>query len=137
MNSAKILIASLIAGSLAMVGCSNAEEVEVTGELSSTETVSGPILVEFFEIDAADAAAERESLLQVTVDGLGPITQTVEADPELTLIAHALVDADADGACTEGEVWGETELTKNDDGTIAPFVVALKAAPCPTAAAEE
>lgn len=137
MNSAKILIASLIAGSLAMVGCSSAEELEVTGELSSTESISGPIALEFFEVDSADASAERESVLQVTVDGLGPVTQTVEADPELTLIAQALVDADGDGACTEGEIWGETELTKNDDGTLAPFIVAMKAQPCPTTAAEE
>lgn len=136
MNSAKMMVASLIAGSMMMVGCSNAEPVDVSGELTSTETIASPILVDFFEVDSTDASAERESVLQVTVDKLGPIAETVEADPELSLIAHALVDADGDGACTEGEIWGETELTRNEDGTIAPFVLNLASQACPAAAAE-
>ena len=136
MNSAKMMIASLISCTAMMVGCSNAEPFEVTGEVSSTQTVSGPIAVEFFEVDLADEEAERESILEVTVDGLGPIAETVEADPELTIIAHGLVDADGDGACTEGELWGETELTKNEDGTVAAFVINLTNAACPTVAAE-
>jgi hypothetical protein len=137
MNKATMTIASLIAGAMMMTACSNAEPVDVSGELTSSESIDSPILVDFFEVDAEDSAAERESVFQVTVDGLGPIAETVEADPELTLIAHALVDDDGDGACTEGEIWGETELTRNEDGTIAEFVVDLKAQPCPAAEAEE
>ena len=137
MNTAKIIVTSLIAGSMMMAGCSNAEPVDVSGELTSAESIQSPILVDFFEVDSTAADAERESVLQVTVDALGPIAETVEADPELTLIAHALVDDDGDGACTEGELWGETELTRNDDGTIAAFVVDLKAQACPAAEAAE
>lgn len=137
MNSAKIIVTSLIAGSMMMAGCSNAEPVDVAGELTSSESISSPIVVEFFEVDSADAEAERESVHQITVDALGPIAETVEADPELTLIAFGLVDSDGDGACTEGEIWGETELTRNDDGTIADFVLDLKAQACPAEAEAE
>ncbi len=137
MNSAKIMIATLVTGSMLIAGCSSGEPVDVSGKLTSSESISSPILVDFFEVDAANAEAERESIFQVTIDALGPIAETVEADPELTLIAHALVDSDGDGACTEGEVWGETELTRNDDGTVAEFVVDLKAQACPPASAAE
>ncbi len=137
MNYATFLgLASMIAGGTLLFACSNAEEFAVKGEVSSTESVSGPITVEFFEVDETDADAERESIYTITLESLGAIAETIDADPERTLVVQALVDADGNGACTEGELWGETVLVKNDDGTIADFVVALAKSACPTTVAE-
>jgi hypothetical protein len=134
MNSASITLLSLVACGALVTGCSNAEPFDVTGEISSAETVSSPITLEFFEVDATDPAATRESIHVVTVSALGAVSETVEADPALTVVAQALVDTDDDGACTEGELWGETELVKKADGTFEPFVVDIKAQACPAAA---
>jgi hypothetical protein len=133
----KLLFVSLLPFAT-LAGCSSGEEYEVTGEVSSAETVSGPISLEFFEVDKADAEAERVSIHEVSLAQLGPVSATIEADPELAIIVVALADANDDGKCTEGELWGETELVKEaDNTTIKPFTVELKAQACPAEPAAE
>jgi hypothetical protein len=136
MHNDKLLFVSLLALA-SLAGCSSGEEYEVTGELSSAATVAGPISVEFFEVDKSDAEAERVSIHEVSVPELGPVTATIEADPDLTIVAVALADANNDGKCTEGELWGETELVKKDETTIEAFTVVLSAQACPAEPAAE
>jgi hypothetical protein len=130
MKIVKLVLVSFIA-TAALAGCSDAEEFEVAGEVTAAQAVAGPISLEFFELDGSDTEAERESVLQVELAELGAFTQMVEVSPDNTIIAHALVDDDGDGACSAGELWAEAEVTPNDDGTVDAIALALTAGPCP------
>ncbi len=114
----------------ALAGCTPTQEVEVTGEITSAQTVAGPIALEFFEIAQDDEEAERESVHEVELDGLGSFTETVEVAEDANIIVFALEDANGDGACTDGELWAEAEITPNDDGTVDAVALALIAASC-------
>jgi len=108
-------------------GCGG-EDVEVAGEITATGTVSDPITLQFFEIDA-DAA--RENVHEVQLAALGEFKETVNIASDSKLLVRALVDADADGKCTEGELWAEQTVTPKEDGTIDPITLALSGAACP------
>jgi hypothetical protein len=114
----------------ALAGCTATQEVEVTGEITSAQAVAGPIALEFFEVAPDDEEAERESVLQVELEGLGEFAETVEIAEDANIVIVALEDADGDGACTDGELWAEAELTPNDDGTVDAGSLELTAAPC-------
>ena len=45
---------------------------------------------------------------------------------------RAIADADADGACSQGELWGETSAKIQDDA-VEPITLALGAEACPKA----
>jgi len=137
MKTARIGSLSLIALAALAVGCSSATEYEVTGEVTSSSTISDPISLEFFELDGADTEAERESVHTFELAELGAFTQTVEASEGYKVIVHALVDSDKDGKCTEGELWAEVELTPTAEATLDAATLNLSAAACPTAATSE
>ena len=130
MKIAKLMVVSLFSAALA-AGCAATEEYEVTGEVSSAQSVSGPITLEFFEVDPDDPDAERVSLKEVTLDALGAFTETIEVTEDYKIIAYAIEDQDGDGACTEGELWAEAEAEPNEDGTIDPITLALQGTACP------
>lgn len=132
MNTLKLGIGSLVSVAALVAGCAGAEEYEVTGEVSSAQTVSGPISLEFFEV-AGDAATAPESVLKVELAQLGKFSETVEVSADSKIMARALVDADGNGSCTEGELWAETTVQPKDDGTVAPLTLALAATACPAA----
>jgi hypothetical protein len=70
------------------------------------------------------------SLKKVELTELGAFTEKIEIGEDI-LVAVALVDADGDGKCTEGELWGEAQQEAKDDGTFAPLAIALAATACP------
>lgn len=129
-----LTLLSLLSAALVVAGCESTEEYEVTGEVTSAQTVSGAITLEFFEVDANDDTAARESIKSVELSAVGAFTETIEASPEAKIIAVALVDADGNGACTEGELWDEAEVVRKADGTLEALALALTADPCPAAA---
>jgi len=129
MKIAKLTLISIFGAAL-LAGCAGTDQYEITGEVSSAQNVSGPISLEFFEIDPADTAAERQSVHQSELQALGSFTETVEVTSGDHIIVVALVDADGDGACTDGELWAETELTPKDDGTVDAVSLELSASPC-------
>ena len=114
----------------ALAGCSDTQEYEITGEISSAQTVAGPISLEFFEVVQDDEEATRESVLKVELEELGSFTETIEVASDSTIVVLALEDTDGDGACSEGELWAETEVTPNDDDTVNAVTLELTAAPC-------
>ncbi|MBW2457578.1 MAG: hypothetical protein JRI68_23935 [Deltaproteobacteria bacterium] len=114
----------------ALAGCTATQELEVTGEITSAQSVAGPIALEFFEIAQDDEEAERESVHKVELEGLGSFTETVEIAEDANIVIVALEDGDGDGACTDGELWAELEVTPNDDGTVDAVALELAAAPC-------
>ena len=132
---AKIGLVSLL-GSLALasfvVGCSGAEEVEITGEAKSAQAISGKITIEFFDV----LEDEQPSLAKLTLDALGPFEQVVEAESDRIRV-FALADGDGDGKCSEGEAWGEVEITVKEDGTTDPVDLELGTEACPAPQAAE
>ena len=131
MNISKLGLTLSFISLAALTACSGGEEYTVSGEVSSAQSVSGPITLEFLEADPADASIEPESVLSVELAELGSFEELVEIDPESSLIVRALADADGDGACTEGELWDEAELTPGEDGTVEAVSLDLAATPCP------
>jgi hypothetical protein len=129
MNNIKLAMVTLFTAA-ALAGCSDTQEYEITGEISSAQTVAGPISLEFFELAQDDEEATRESVLKVELDELGPFTETVEVAGDAKIVVLALEDTDGDGACTDGELWAEAEVTPNDDDTVDAVNLALTAAPC-------
>ncbi len=129
MKNIKLAMVTLFSAA-ALAGCSDTQEYEITGEISSAQAVAGPISLEFFEVVPDDEEAARESVLKVELDDLGPFTETVEVAGDSTIVVLALEDTDGDGACSAGELWAEAEITPNDDDTVDAVNLQLTAAPC-------
>jgi hypothetical protein len=128
MNTTKIIVAAFAMASL--YGCAGTEEYEVTGEVASAQTVSGPIALQFFELEDVDDAA-RVSIKESQLDAPGTFSETVEATSGASIIVSALVDDDGDGACSEGELWAEQALEPDDDGVFPAAQLTLTNAACP------
>ncbi|MBW2525885.1 MAG: hypothetical protein JRI23_17010 [Deltaproteobacteria bacterium] len=114
------------------IGCSTARDVEVTGEVTAAQAVSGPITLSFFEIDEDAEEAERLLIQTSELAELGAFSETVEVAEEIVVVV-ALADADGDGQCSPGELWGEAEQKVKEDDTVDAFALELRADPCPAA----
>ncbi len=115
-------------------GCAATDAYDVTGEVTSSATVAGPITLQFYGVNADNTREEADS---VEVDALGSFSASIEVAEGSTKVAvMALEDSDNDGACTEGELWGEQEVTPEADGTLPALALVLTAETCPAAAAE-
>ncbi|MHC4996580.1 MAG: hypothetical protein ACYTGQ_16160, partial [Planctomycetota bacterium] len=125
MNITKLGIFLLSGLALTAVACGDTQEYEITGEVSASAAVSGPISLEFFELEGEGEEAERVSVKTVELAALGSFSEVVEAEADATLIAFALADTDGDGKCTEGELWAETEITPAEDGTVEAIALPL------------
>jgi hypothetical protein len=133
MNISKLGFVLLTGLAVSVVACGDTQEYEISGEVSAPATVGGPIALEFFELEGEGEEAERVSVKTVELSALGAFSEVVEAEADATLIAFALADTDGDGQCTEGELWAETEITPNEDGTVDAITLALAADSCPAA----
>ncbi|MCC6647579.1 MAG: hypothetical protein IT374_18665 [Polyangiaceae bacterium] len=112
----------------AATGCSSARDVEVTGTAAPAPGLStkGAVIVEVFDL----ADAEDPKLVGTTKpDAAGKFGSkfTVEGD---TLRLRAIDDADGNGGCTDGELWGAVEVKVTDDA-VKDATVELRALPCP------
>jgi hypothetical protein len=118
-------------GALA-VGCTGSRDVEVAGEVSAPSTVSvdGPITLDFFDVIAE--GEEPKSVHTATLDSLGEFKETVELEGD-TVRVRAINDRDGDGACTDGEAWGETDAAISDDDKVEAIKLELSNDPCPMA----
>ncbi len=131
MNTNVLKTVSCLSILIAAAACSDTQEVEVTGEVSSAATVSGPISLEFFEIAKDGEDAERVSIKQSQLDALGAFNETLEVSEDIIIVV-ALEDKDGDGKCTAGELWAEGQQEVTEDGTVPAFALELKADPCPS-----
>ena len=116
-----------------LAACSTGREVDVTGEITAAQAVAGPISVEFFELAKGVDNAQRVSIKKVELTQTGAFTETIQIGEDI-VVAVALVDADGDGKCTNGELWGEAQQEAKADGTFAALQITLTADPCPTPA---
>ena len=126
-----VWILVMATGALA-VGCTGSREVEVAGEVSAPSTVSvdGPITLDFFDVIAE--GEETKSVHTATLDSLGEFKETVELEGD-TVRVRAINDRDGDGACTNGEPWGEADAAIDDEDKVPAIKLELSNAPCPVA----
>ncbi len=113
---------------LGLIGCASDREIEVTGNVTSSETVSTPITLDF--LDVVEGEDAPKSVLTAKLDALGAFTQTVSVEGEKVRV-RAVVDNDGDGVCSAGELWAEADATIKDDDTVDPVALALGHTPCP------
>ncbi len=125
----RFLFSTTVLGMLVMAGCSSGRDVEVSGEITAPASVQGDILISFYELTGEGEKAERSLIHDATLAGLGPFTETVPIEGD-ALVVVAIADADGDGKCTEGELWGEAEAQIEND-KVEGLAVALSAAACP------
>ena len=129
---------ALAALSALSFGCSSAEEVHVTGTVSSA--LAGPIHVEIF--DVADDGEEQDSEPVLTLDLTAP--GPIDARPEIAgdrIVVRATQDVDGDGACSDGDPWAEAtvqvlregggDAEAEDSGANATVALSLAVQPCP------
>lgn len=129
---------ALTALSALSFGCSSAEEVHVTGTVSSA--LAGPIHVEIFDVADDGEEQETEPVLTLDLTAPGPI----DARPEIAgdrILVRATQDVDGDGACSEGDAWAESTVQVLREAAADPEVdeetanasvaLALAVQPCP------
>ncbi len=134
MKLLKLTLVPLIAIVALASGCTATDEYEASGEITSAATVSGPITLQFYGVNADDVRDEADTY---EVAELGSFTTNIAvAEGSAKVAVVALEDRDGDGACTEGELWAEQEVTPAADGTLPALSLDLKAAACPAAAAQ-
>jgi hypothetical protein len=128
-NTSNLVWILVVATGALAVGCSGSREVEVAGEISAPSTVSvdGPIMLDFFDVIAEDE--EPKSVHTATLESLGEFKETVELEGD-TVRVRAINDRDGDGACTDGEAWGEVDAAISDDKAPA-IKLELSNDPCP------
>jgi hypothetical protein len=131
MNTSKLGLVLVATLACTAVACGDTQEYEIAGEVTAPAAVSGPITLEFFELDGEGEEAERVSIKTVEIATAGSFSELVEAEADATLLAFALADSDGDGACTEGEAWAEAEITPKEDGTVDTVSLTLAASACP------
>ena len=129
-NTSNLVWILVAATGVLAAGCSESREVEVAGEVSApaTVTVEGPILIDF--LDVLGEKEEPRSVHQVTLETLGSFKETVELEGD-TVRVRAINDLDGDGACTNGEAWGETDAAISDDDKVEAIKLELSNDPCP------
>ncbi|GMV14020.1 MAG: hypothetical protein HS104_22660 [Polyangiaceae bacterium] len=117
--------ASILSAGLFALGCSASRDVEVTGQVSAA-SAQGEIVLEFFDVNGNEKTSVHTA--KAEADGSFKATVSVEGDE---LLVRALADADADGACSDGEQWGEA-TAKIEDDKVEPITIALSSAACPS-----
>jgi len=113
-----------------VVGCDAARDVEVTGEVSSSQTIAGPIALSFYEVEKDAEDAERVLIKTAELAALGAFSETIEVAEDVVIVV-ALADDNGDGLCTDGELWGEAQQEVSEDDTVDAFALELRADPCP------
>jgi hypothetical protein len=123
----KHLLATLttIISLAAVFGCGSSRDVTVSGTIAgdTNQAPGGRIRVLFYEpaggADAGTAAsAELKLVDSVTLDAAGHFDRTVSMQGN-KLYVVAVVDADANDACNDGESWGEAVTTVAADDTAS------------------
>jgi hypothetical protein len=135
-QSLGILTAISILGFVA--GCSSARDVSLTGTVTADAAVStGPVRLEFYESQIAgdqqsnpQATPELKFVEAMPLAALGKFSHTVPVEGD-KLHLFAFIDADEDDKCTDGEAWGEADVTVQSNDTADATVNIVAQSKCP------
>jgi hypothetical protein len=117
-------------------GCSGSRDVRVSGKVALASSVAEgkPVRVEFYEPKSAAADAGADGAFAfvdaVTLEAAGPFQDTVSVTGD-SIHVVAIVDADQNGACTDGEAWGEADVAVGQDDTASATVNVAPHGRCP------
>ena len=120
---------------LLATACGATRDVDVTGEVTPASNAAGddPIRLEFSERMEPEKEGEEGKLELVhtaTLEEAGAFDEKVPMSGD-ELFVVAVVDADGNEACTDGEAWGTIEATiDEDDGATLELGLESKAT-CP------
>ncbi len=117
----------------AALACSSGRDVEVSGEISAPATaqVQASLVVEFLDVTGEGDAIETSVAHTIALDAPGVFKETVSLAGD-KVIVRAIVDADGDGACSVGELWGESPATEiGEEGRVEALALVLGSAACP------
>lgn len=126
--SHKSFFALFLAGSFVAAGCSSGRDVDVSGSAAPAPgaTTKGAVRVDVY--DLADEANPK--LVGTTkLDATGKFSEKFNIEGDLVKLM-AIDDADGDGACTAGELWGSVQVKVTNDAVKGADIV-LAALPCP------
>lgn len=139
MNGRILLIASALSTLALATACSDARDVKVKGDVAAEPAVDAtkPIRVEVYEAKSTDyskdEAEEGDELSFVDafdVEKLGDFEHTLSITAD-TVHVVALVDANDNGQCDDGEAWGAADADVAEDDTVNVSLKITERAQCP------
>jgi hypothetical protein len=120
------------AAAVSVAGCSGAREVAVEGEVvdSTGAALQGIVVVQFHDLKGEGDEVEQALVHTKVLDGVGAFDETIEIEGDRVLV-RAFRDMNLDGACTDGELWGEAESPVEETDVVEGLRIDLASAPCP------
>lgn len=119
----------LLCVELGLLGCSSARDVEVSGKVTSSVTVGDEVVLEFIDLVGEGAEASKSVAHTAKLKALGDFREIVELEGDKVLI-RAIDDRNGDGACSQGEAWGQVQAPVAQDKVEAASLM-LGTAACP------
>lgn len=116
---------------VALVGCSGARDVEVSGSVTAPKAlaVEGALVIDFVDVVGSGKAAERRVAGRAELTGLGEFAAKVTLEGEQVQV-RVIEDRDGDGACSSGEAWGEVYApVEADRATDVSLMLWVRACP--------
>ena len=130
MNTRRLLFPLATLSLLYATACSGGRDVEVTGSIGSGVAAAEPVRVEFYDVIGEGEDRSLELVHDISLTTEREFAETVALEGDFVLV-RAIHDADADGACTEGESWAEQEAAIAEDDSVEAVSLDLKAQACP------
>jgi len=116
-----------------VAGCSSSRDVALSGTVTADSAISGgPVRLEVYEPQSASdtTSTDLKFVDAVPLDNLGKFTETVPIDGDKMHVV-AFIDANKDEKCTDGEAWGESDVSIQKDDTATVAVNIVTQAKCP------
>jgi len=121
-----------------VAGCSSARDVSLTGTVTADAAVSsGPVRIEFYERESSgdpstdpQTATTLKFIEAMPLASPGKFTHTVPVEGDKVHLV-AFIDANKDDKCTDGEAWGESDVTIQTDNTATATVNIAAQSKCP------
>jgi hypothetical protein len=121
-----------------VAGCSSARDVSLTGTVTADEAVSsGPVRIEFYERESSgeqstdpQTASTLKFIEAMPLEAPGKFSHTVPVEGDKIHLV-AFIDANKDDKCTDGEAWGESDVTVQTDNTANTTVNIAAQTKCP------
>ena len=140
MKKQSLGILALISTLGLVAGCSSARDVSLTGTVTAEAAAGdGPIRIDFYQHESSgssstepSAASDLKFVETLPLATAGKFTHTVPIEGDKVHLV-AFIDANKDEKCTDGEAWGQTEVSIQNDAATATVNIAAQTK-CPALA---